>query len=93
MVKVKLKVEPSADSWAAVQKILDDQGGVCGFVVDKVNRAGVLEGLIGKGFDVRLPTEKIKPMAIPVGIAPTMTVRGEPSPSRSRSGAWPSRST
>ncbi len=78
VVKVKLKVEPSADSWAAVQKILDDQGGVCGFVLDKVNIAGVLEDLIGKGFDVRLPTEKIKPMAIPVGIAPTMTVRGGP---------------
>lgn len=78
VVKVKLKVEPSAESWAAVQKILDDQGGVCGFVVDKVNIAAVLEGLVGKGFDVRLPTEKIKPMAIPVGIAPTMTVRGEP---------------
>ena len=77
-VKVNLKVEPSAVSWAAVQKILDDKEGVCGFVLDKVNIAGALEGLIGKGFDVRLPTEKIKPMAIPVGIAPTMTVRGEP---------------
>jgi hypothetical protein len=77
-IKVKLKVEPSPESWAAVQKILDDKGGVCGFVLDKVNIAGVLEGLIGKGFDVRLPTEKIKPMAVPVGIAPAMTVRGEP---------------
>jgi hypothetical protein len=76
-IKVKLKVEPSPDSWAAVQKILDDKEGVCGFVLDKVDIAGVLEGLIGKGFDVRLPTEKIKPVAIPVGIAPTMTVRGE----------------
>jgi hypothetical protein len=78
VVKVKLKVEPSADSWAAVQKILDDKGGVCGYVLDKVDIAAVLAGLIGKGFDVRLPTEKIKPMAVPVGIAPTMTVRGEP---------------
>ncbi|HEY7412258.1 MAG TPA: hypothetical protein VII13_16035 [Vicinamibacteria bacterium] len=78
VIKVKLKVEPSAASWAAVQKILDDKGGVCGFVVDKVNIRGVLEDLVGKGFNVRLPTEKIKPMAIPVGIAPTMTVRGQP---------------
>ncbi len=77
-VEVNLKVVPSAESWAAVQKILDDQGGVCGFVLDKVDIPGVLEGLIGKGFNVRLPTEKIKPMAIPVGIAPTLTVRGEP---------------
>jgi hypothetical protein len=78
VVRVKLKVEPSAESWAAVQKILDAQEGVCGFVLDKVDIKGVLEDLVGKGFDVRLPTEKIKPMAIPVGIAPTMTVRGEP---------------
>ena len=77
VVKVNLKVDPSAESWAAVQKILDEKGGVCGFVVDKVDIRGVLEGLVGKGFNVRLPTEKIKPMAIPVGIAPTMKVGDE----------------
>jgi hypothetical protein len=76
-VRVNLKVEPSPESWAAVQAILDGKGGVCGFVVDKVDIRGVLEGLIGKGFNVRLPTEKIKPMAIPVGIAPTLKVRDE----------------
>jgi hypothetical protein len=43
-----------------------------------VNIKGVLEGLIGKGFNVRLPTEKIKPMVVPVGVAPTLAVRGEP---------------
>jgi hypothetical protein len=78
VVKVNLKVEPSPESWAVVQRILDSQGGVCGFVVDKVDIKGALEGLLDKGFSVRLPTEKIKAMAIPVGIAPTMTVRGEP---------------
>jgi len=77
VIKVNLKVEPSAESWAAVQAILDSKGGVCGYVVDKVDIRGVLEGLIGKGFNVRLPTEKIKPMAVPVGIAPTMKVRDE----------------
>jgi len=77
VVKVNLKVEPSAESWADVQKILDDKGGVCGYVVDKVDIRGVIEGLVGKGFNVRLPTEKIKPMAIPVGIAPTLKVRDE----------------
>jgi hypothetical protein len=60
-----------------VQAILDAKGGVCGFVVDKVDIRGVLEGLVAKGFNVRLPTEKIKPMAVPVGIAPTMKVRDE----------------
>jgi hypothetical protein len=78
VIRVNLKVEPSAESWAAVQKILDDKEGLCGYVLDKVNIRGVLEGLIAKGFGVRLPTEKLKPMAVPVGIAPTMVVRGEP---------------
>jgi hypothetical protein len=77
-IKVNLKVEPSPESWAVVQGILDSKGGVCGFVVDKVDIKGVLEGLLGKGFDVTLPTEKLKPMAVPVGIAPTMTVRDQP---------------
>ena len=36
----------------------------------------LVRGLVEKGFDVRLPTEKIKPMAVPVGIEPTMNVRG-----------------
>jgi hypothetical protein len=78
VIRINLKVEPSAESWAAVQKVLDDQEGLCGFVLDKVDIQGVLEGLVGKGFRVRLPTEKITPVAVPVGIAPTMTVRGEP---------------
>jgi hypothetical protein len=78
VVRVNLKVVPSDESWGAVQKILDGKEGVCGFVLDKVDILGLVKKIIDKGFDVRLPTEKIKPMAVPVGIEPTMEVRGEP---------------
>ena len=78
LIKVNLKVNPSQESWDSVQKILDEKEGVCGYVVDKVNVRGILERLVNKGFNVRLPTEKIKPMAVPVGIEPTMQVRGKP---------------
>ena len=78
LIKVNLKVQPSEESWAAVQKILDEKQGVCGYVVEKVNVLKIVQGLIDRGFNVRLPTEKIKPMAIPVGIEPTMQVRGQP---------------
>jgi hypothetical protein len=77
VTKIKLKIEPSQESWSAVEKILADKEGVCGYVVDKVNVLGIVQGLIEKGFNVRLPTEKIKPMAIPVGIEPSMQVRGK----------------
>jgi len=78
LMKIRLKVNPSAESWAAVDKILGEKEGVCGYVVDKVNVRGILQRLVDKGFNVRLPTEKIKPMAVPVGIEPTMEVRGQP---------------
>jgi hypothetical protein len=78
LIKVNLKIAPSKESWAAVQKILDEKTGVCGYAVEKVNVLGIVQKLIDKGFNVRLPTEKIKPMAVPVGIEPTMQVRGEP---------------
>lgn len=78
VVKINLKVEPSAESWAAVQRILDSKEGLCGFVLGKVDIKGVVEGLLRKGFDVRLPTEKIRPVTIPVGLAPSLTVRDHP---------------
>jgi hypothetical protein len=77
-IKVKLEIEPSAESWAAVQKILDSKrSGACGFALDHVDVLKLVRGIVAKGFDVRLPTEKIKPMAIPVGIEPSMDVRGK----------------
>jgi hypothetical protein len=77
-IKVNLKVLPSAESWAAVDRILGEKEGLCGYVVHKVNVRGIVQRLVDKGFNVRLPTEKIKPMAVPVGIEPTMQVRGQP---------------
>ena len=76
--RINLKVVPSTESWAAAQKILDDKGGVCGFVVDRVDIMGLIDKLLAKGFNVRLPTEKIKAVAMPVGVEPTMEVRGQP---------------
>jgi hypothetical protein len=77
-IKVRLKVAPSAESWAAVDAILGQKDGLCGYVVEKVDVRGIVQRLVEKGFNVRLPTEKIKPMAVPVGIEPTMEVRGQP---------------
>ena len=77
-LSVKIRVQPSQASWALVQKLLDDKRGVCGFVLDRVNIRESLEGLFARGFDVRLPIERVKPLALPVGIAQTMAVRGTP---------------
>lgn len=77
-LRVKIRVQPSPASWALVQKVLDDKSGVCGFVLDRVNIRESLEGLFARGFDVRLPIERVKPLALPVGLARTLEVRGTP---------------
>jgi hypothetical protein len=77
-LRVNLGVVPSAASWQAAQKILDDKGGVCGFVLERVDVLGHVGRLIDKGFNVRLPTEKVRAAALPVGVEPTLMVRGQP---------------
>jgi hypothetical protein len=75
---VNLKVVPSAESWAAVQKVIEEKEGVCGFVLGKVDVLQAVRRIVDKGFNVRLPTEKLKPIAVPVGIEPSVTIRGKP---------------
>lgn len=77
-IRLNLGVVPSDASWAAAQKILDDKRGLCGFVLDRVDIMGMVKRLVDRGFNVRLPTERVKAVAMPVGIEPTMTVRGAP---------------
>ena len=75
---------PSDAVWAAAQKILDDQGGVCGLVVDRVNILGLVHRLIDRASTSGSHREG-QAVALPVGIEPSMTVRG-------RQSRWPSRS-
>lgn len=75
-VVVNLRVKASDESWAAVQKILDDKQGVCGFVLDRVDILGVVKNLIDKGFNVKLPTDKLRAVAMPVSVDPEFSVRG-----------------
>ncbi|MET0554891.1 MAG: hypothetical protein ABW221_17750 [Vicinamibacteria bacterium] len=77
VTRVRLEVEPSKESWAEVQKLLDEREGVCGFLVDKIDITKVVRDSLAKGFNVRLPTEKLKPVAIPVGIEPQIAVAGK----------------
>lgn len=74
--RVRLEVEPSAESWASVQALLDEKGGVCGYVVDKVDIKKVVQDQLAKGFNVRLPVEKLKPVAVPVGIQQQVDLAG-----------------
>jgi hypothetical protein len=77
-LRLHLGIVPSEASWQAAQKILDDKTGLCGFILDRVDVMGAVKRLVDRGFRVRLPTERVRAVALPVGVEPTMMVRGAP---------------
>jgi hypothetical protein len=73
--RIRLRLEPSKESWEAVNAILAEKHGVCGWVLDKVDVPGMLEGKLKEnGFNVRLPVHKIRPFALPAGVRDTVQV-------------------
>lgn len=85
-LKLHLKVVPSEPSWATVQRILDSRKGVCGMVLSRVDIRGALDRLLEKGFDVTIPTGKVRPVSLPVGVHSVLTVKGRAVPVSARAG-------
>ncbi len=74
--KVRLAIVPSEGSWAKVQAIFDQQSGACGLVLDRLDVISLLGDLLARGVNVRLPTEKLRPISVPVAVQQSMTIRG-----------------
>jgi hypothetical protein len=75
--RIRVQVEPSRESWAAIDSILEAKRGVCGWVLDKVDVPNLLKGIVQeKGINVKLPVNKLKPFTLPAGVRDTVTVAG-----------------
>ena len=75
--RLRIRVKPSQASWDAVNALLAEKQGVCGFVLEKVDVPSILSNVTeAKGFNVRLPLEKLKPFVVPAGVRDSVTVGG-----------------
>jgi hypothetical protein len=75
--RLRIRVKASQAAWDTVNAILDEQRGVCGFVLDKVDVPGILKRVTEeKGFNIRVPVDKLKPMIVPAGVSDSVTVAG-----------------
>jgi len=73
--KLNIRIKPSKASWAAIDSLLASKHGTCGWVLDKVDVKSILTGVVQeKGFNVKLPLNKLKPFALPGGAQDTLTV-------------------
>lgn len=75
--RVRIKVAPSPAAWDTVNAILEEKRGVCGFVLDQVDVPSILKRVTEeKGFNVKLPLNKLRPAIVPAGISDSVTVAG-----------------
>jgi hypothetical protein len=75
--KLRIRVRPSKESWAAIHAILEEKSGVCGWVLDKVGVPDLLTGVVEtRGFNVKLPLDRLQPMIFPAGAQDSVTVGG-----------------
>ncbi len=64
--RVRLVIEPSTATWDAVEGVLNAQTGLCRTVLRQVNVPEKLRELLARGIPVTLPTEKLKPVHLPL---------------------------
>jgi hypothetical protein len=74
--RVRLRIAPSPESWREVAGILDDEEGLCGFVLDKSDLLEKLKQELDEGIEVRLPTEKLEAVTMPVAVESRLNLRG-----------------
>ncbi|HET9253162.1 MAG TPA: hypothetical protein VFP58_13700, partial [Candidatus Eisenbacteria bacterium] len=75
--RLRIRVKPSKESWDAIHAILEEKKGVCGWVLEKVDVPQLLTNLTSeKGFNVKLPIDKIRPLLLPAGIRDSVSVGG-----------------
>jgi hypothetical protein len=73
--KINIRIKPSKASWAAIDSLLESKHGTCGWVLDKVDVKSILTGVVQeKGFNVKLPLNKLKPFTLPGGAQDTLTI-------------------
>lgn len=73
---VHLVVEPSEDTWRRVDKAIEARSWKCEKVLEKIKVPKILQGLLAKGFDVRIPRKIFKPVRLPAAFQESVVFEG-----------------
>ncbi|MCG6921899.1 MAG: hypothetical protein LJF15_12570 [Acidobacteria bacterium] len=75
-LEIRLYVEASKASWRAVDRLLESQGLRCRAALKLVDVPKALQGLLDRGFKVKIPRRIFKPVRLPAGYRKSMTLGG-----------------
>jgi hypothetical protein len=65
---IKLQVEPSPQTWAALDRVLGQRSLGCRAALKLVDVPGLVRRLLDRGFTVKVPSTIFRPLRLPVGL-------------------------
>lgn len=77
IVKIRLRVEPTEEAWAVVDRLIEDQDKLCEMALKKMDVRKKLEGVLGRGFSVTLPSKIFRPIRLPATVNESLDVGGK----------------
>ena len=75
-VVVNLRVQPSDESWQAVDAIVEAQGALCRAALRKLDVKSKLAEVVARGFNVKLPHKLFREIRLPAGVHQTLDLQG-----------------
>ena len=73
---VRIFVDPSEEAWKLVEEVVKDRPKGCEIALGKVDVKQKISGLLGKGFNVKIPQKIFKPIRLPAGISQSLEIQG-----------------
>ncbi len=71
----RIAVRPSADAWKTIDAVIRDRPRGCEMALDAMDVESRLEEILGRGFQVRVPQNIFKPIALPAGVSRSFRVQ------------------
>lgn len=72
---IRLFIDPSPASVAALDSVLATRGGVCGYAIEKSRASERIQELVGRGFRVKIPQRFFRPIRMPVAVQTSVPVQ------------------
>jgi hypothetical protein len=73
---VRIFVDPSEEAWKLVEEVVKGRPKGCEIALGKVDVKEKLSGLLGKGFNVKIPQKIFKPIRLPAGVSQSLEIQG-----------------
>jgi len=75
-LEVRIFVDPSEQAWQAVEEVVKEQRAGCEKALEKIDIKEILGGIVGRGFNVKIPQKVIKPIRLPAGLKQSLEIQG-----------------